>query len=385
MPGLILDGVFARTLEQQLVYEGLLEPITDSAKPDPKLVELCLQSILLYGPAIVFRNFKEYSVARRKELESFRLCFIEDALPNSFPFFNDQNPSREQILSAIAEARLLKNFITPFLRNFLEPYYGEGTAFELLGISYKQLGPYKARKVIEALPEITIRTAFDQWDDLSNYEIEDFVDTHFPFAAKVLIRHSDLIDQSLVPSLLFLINEPKKLIFESWNRSLPILSTIIRPPKRTIVRPTLNALDAIPVIKLALSESGLSMPRIRTTQELLRLMDDDRVLSLRAVMKDLTKALERGETSAIANFQKEAKDSNRALKEISKHRRILRWTFLAPVAMGVAETLLGLFPAASVVTSLGLGAADLALGRRELAHQWSWLFPQRARDNCRSR
>lgn len=122
------------------------------------------------------------------------------------------------------------------------------------------------------------------------------------------------------------------------------------------------------------------MPRLQTTQELLMLMDDDRVLSLRAVVKSLTKALEEGDTTAIVNFQKQAKDSSRALKDISKHRRILRWTFLAPVAVGVAETLLGLLPAASVVMSLGLGAADFALGRRELANQWVWLFPQRVQN-----
>jgi hypothetical protein len=378
LPGLILDGIFARALEQQLVYEGLLQADVDDTEPDPGLVELCLQSILLYGPAIIFRHAKELSASRRKKLESFGLCSVEDALPNSFPFYRNQSPSKEQVLSAIAEARHLKNFITPFLRKLLGTYFGERTAFEILGMSFKQIGPYKARKVIEAIPELAIRQVFDQWDDLPYGEELD--ERYFPFEAAALIRQSDLIDESLIPSLLFLINEPKKLISESWNRRLPILSTVIRPRQRTVVRPTLNALDTIPVIKFALSESGLKMPRLRTTEQLLKLMDDDRVLSLRAVVKSLTGALETGQTDAIVKFQKQARDSSRALQQISKHRRILRWTFLAPVALGVAETLLGVLPSVSVVMSLGLGAADFALGRRELANQWIWLFPQKVQN-----
>ena len=154
MAGLILDAIFAGALEDQLVCEGLLEPVAELSKPDPKLVELCLQSILLYGPAIMFRHPRELSASRRNKLQSLGLCVVENALPNSFPIYKNQNPSREEILFAVAEARHLKSLITPFLRNTLSEHFGEGSAFDILGMSYKKLGPYKTRKVIEALPEL---------------------------------------------------------------------------------------------------------------------------------------------------------------------------------------------------------------------------------------
>lgn len=370
MAGLIIDNFFTNALISQIVHEGLLQS-TSSNLPrlNPKRVELLLQSILLCGPALAFNLDKELSVSRR-ELEKLGICEIGDPYINALPIRTTQSPTEAEIIRAFQEVKYYKPFIVPYLYKGIKGYLEDDAALDkLFDLSYKKLGATKTRRLVEALPELALHFVFD-WSDTDT--------SAFPEEAVTLIDGGSLLDETLIPMLLLIINEPKKLIAESHQRKLPILSTAVRSPVRSISRPKMEADTIVQVIQFALSESGYEMPRITTVSKLLELIEDDRVLSLRSVIKDLTKALERGQVDAIPKFQKQAQEATRSLQDISRFRQVLRWSFLLPLATGVAETFMGALPTASIAMSLGQTAADFALSQQEKKHEWIWLLPRKS-------
>ena len=379
MAGLILDAVAGDALQGQIIEEGLANPRGERSSFDREVVTSCLQSILLCGPAIIFRQPRELAISV-EDLRRIGICELADPLPNSYPIRKGQTPSLRDVKNAVEEVRFLKHFTRGFLYRVLKKHMqaGEWMA-DIFGADYRKLGYYRTRRIVEALPELAFYHALGAWwkdIDLSAY----------PEEAICIIDAAPLIDESLIPIILLLANEPRLLISESNQRGLPILSPTMRIPAARIrnlhPQPPIgdyegDLRDPLQLVRLSLFEAGLDLPRIQTISQLQDLMDDPRVVSFRSLITRLTASVAEADAKNILDIRSEAMEAAGELRKLSRRTRRLRWVGLLPVATSVAEAMLGMFPMASAVATLGLTSANLTIKRKEKRHRWLWLLPRR--------
>lgn len=369
MSGLIIDSFFAEQLQYQAAKEGLVRPCApDLAAPRAAAVEKCLLSILLYGPAVYFAQDINLFVDS-KVFRQLGICSLGDPDRHSFPLHREDTPGRGQIHDALSEAR----FFAPFVREFLAK---DVRAFCRLlegRVSFESLEPREQRAVVDALPELAIRMAAGMWDFralLRDYPTQAVTLIHF--AATPPFGRSRFI-----PHVLHVSNEPKMLLSESHERKLPVLSKIIRPPKRSSRTPHQRSDEVVTVLRLALQQRGLALPRIRTIEGLLCIMQDERAVALREMIAELASDLQDGNFDPVEGTLRKIDEATHSLRAISKARSRLRWTFLIPILGGVVESALGLIPSASIALSLGLTGGEFVLARKQRRHKWLGLFPQR--------
>lgn len=375
MAGLIIDNLYTGALIAQMVEEGLLsfkDPEMHSP-PNKRLVERCLQSMLLFGPALIFRDDEGLEVPVNR-LKEFPILEIGPQRPNSFPIWRDSpKPTLKETEGYIEEAKYLRPLIAPYLYQLLKGYLESETLLDkAFGLSFDKLGPQKTRRIVEVLPEVALYHALVNQD-----EGVDIFELGYSEQAVFLVDGGNVIDETLLPTLLWAINEPKKLISESQQRQLPILSEIIRTPPKAITRPLQEADSVLEVVRITLADAGFELPKIKTVTQLLDLQDDDRLRSLRALAKEVTEGLGRGQLDVISGLQHRIGEASRSLAEVSKFRKRMHWAFAVPVAVGLAEILVGMLPVVSTSMALGLGGGEYALRQKEKRHQWTWLLAVR--------
>jgi len=376
MAGVILDALYADALIDQALAEGLVtakSPGNDSHTIE-KLVPRALQSILLFGPALIFRDEDRLCVPG-KSLQELPFIEIAPQAPNSFPIYEgSQKATEEEVEDFLQEARYLRPFIAPWLYRLLKGYLESNTILDkAFGLSFEKLRPQRLRRIVEQLPEIALLCVVGserQWESIEERGYHE--------QAFSLVDGGRLIDESLLPTILVAANEPKKLLTESRMRHAPVLSEMLECPSRSVPHRFQEAESLLSVVRLSLSEVGYELPRLTTISQLLELEGDDRVLSLRHAIREFTSELSQGSVDAALRLQRQADEASRALKDLTRWRKRTQWTFLVPLAVGLAEALSGLFPSVSIAATLGLAGGEYAIRQKEKKYQWTGLLSRRA-------
>lgn len=371
--GLILDTQFLNLLQQQAVQEGLITTKTEVNdrldRSQQYLVEKCLQSILVYGPALSFSTDDELFVDTSK-FTGLGLCTLGGRSPNGYPIYKGDNPSQLKVSEILQELKFLRRFVTPYLYQIMKDYLAGDTLIDkAFGLSYSKLGPKRMKAFIDSLPELAVHYALGTWDAARLEKL------YSPDA--VTFMEVSFLDETVVPLILLWSNEAKVLIRESHARGLPILSNVIRPHKSAMPHPNRYAPDEITILNYALDHAGLELPRVTTIEQLLSLQNDDRVLSFRHQISELLSEVREGNFGAVHGLQRRVKEATHGLQSVSKYRRRMRWTWMIPIATGLVETVLGILPTVSIATSLGLATGDFIMSKQEERHKWIWLFPQK--------
>jgi len=356
-------------LYTQLLDEGIISGdvdhnITHLNREYPTQLNQLLEALLLFGQATSFCESDDI-VSKLKPFKN--LIAFGDPYTNSIPLRKKDNPSHDQLLQAAKEIAYYKDFITPYLYEVLVPYFlEEDSAWGiLLGLKKKKLSHQKLRHIIGALPELALYYASDLTDeiDLSKYPKE-----------AVDIMEYSIVDETLLPALLLTANEPKKLIAESHYLRKPILSGVIKTPKSLPLKPHGYVSNLSSVVKLAFSRSGLELPKVQTVEQVLRLSDDDRIVSLRSLVGEFVENIRRGNVGEIIDLKARLDKAVKSLSTISKRKKVAKWSFVLPIAGSLIEVIMGMFPIASIAVCIGLETYDKYLDSIENKNRWAWLF-----------
>jgi len=373
MSELILDRIYSHTLARQIIEEGLLpaENPDTHIPPEEKFLQPTLQAMLMYGDALSFTEGLNLNANRLNELGVLELG---ELAPNSLPIFDEETLRSINQEAFYSEIRQLTPFVSLFIQQYLEEYLNSGSKGPVLldylcNFSPDKLGSKKMRLIAEQLPELIFQYALGDQKNWDNIHAKGFSEEAIDFVNMV-----GIVDSEQFVNLTIAINEPKKLIAESQQRTLPIFGSMLRCPSGSLREPVDQAESAISVMEIVTSELGYELPIIKSVTELLELSNDDRVISLRAEVKNVAKELSKGNLEIIPQLSKKVEKAGQELALVSERRDRIKWAFMIPVATGLLETVIGLFPIVSTIISLGLAGGDHVLKKKEEANQWTWLL-----------
>ena len=115
----------------------------------------------------------------------------------------------------------------------------------------------------------------------------------------------------------------------------------------------------------------LSIPRVQTIDDVLRLRGDSRIRHFRSKIFEWSERLRTGELSSEEAIRSEIKEANAAIEDIGKYRKIGMWLTFLSVPLTVAEMLIGLPVSAIIATPIGIAAEVASLAKEK---QYSWLL-----------
>lgn len=124
------------------------------------------------------------------------------------------------------------------------------------------------------------------------------------------------------------------------------------------------------MLRSALAEDRGALPRIRDIHHAVALRRDPNLRSLREMLLEFNRSVQRGDVSTLASARREVARARRAMARRQDWKRGLDWVSYLSLPVGIAEMLTGAPPIAGTSLSV-LGATGAAtVSRAKRRHSW---------------
>jgi hypothetical protein len=161
----------------------------------------------------------------------------------------------------------------------------------------------------------------------------------------------------------------RDLLETSAALQLPVFSNFRRVPKISAGNP-LTAFDSNASVALGiyLNES-LSIPKIATLEDVLKLRNDQRIKFFRNKIFQWCEKLRAGNLGSEEEIRREIREANAAIEDIGKYKKVAMWMTFLSVPVGIVELLTGLPISLLTFTPLGV-VIEIANLVKERQYRW---------------